>query len=131
MAPVAIEIENIAQLEKENFGPVLHIVKYRAEDLDKVLDDINACGYGLTLGIHSRIEQRAEKIRECVKVGNVYVNRTMIGSVVGVQPFGGCGLSGTGPKAGGPNYLGRFATEQTYTVNTSAIGGNASLLTIG
>lgn len=131
VAPVAIEIAHIAQLEKENFGPVLHIVNYRAEDLDKVLDDINACGYGLTLGIHSRIEQRAEKIRECVQVGNVYVNRTMIGAVVGVQPFGGCGLSGTGPKAGGPNYLGRFATEQTYTVNTSAIGGNASLLTIG
>ena len=97
-------------------------------DLDQVIDEINACGYGLTLGIHSRIENRAEAIRQRVNVGNVYVNRNMIGAVVGVQPFGGCGLSGTGPKAGGPHYLLRFATEQTYTVNTSAIGGNASLL---
>jgi RHH-type transcriptional regulator, proline utilization regulon repressor / proline dehydrogenase / delta 1-pyrroline-5-carboxylate dehydrogenase len=131
VAPVAIEIDNIAQLKNENFGPVLHIIKYKSKDLDKVLDDINACGYGLTLGIHSRIEHRAEEIRARVRVGNVYVNRNMIGAVVGVQPFGGCGLSGTGPKAGGPNYLFRFASEQTYTVNTSAIGGNASLLTIG
>lgn len=131
VAPVAIEIDNIAQLEHENFGPVLHIIRYKAKDLDKVMDDINACGYGLTLGIHTRIEHRAEEIRARVKVGNIYLNRNMIGAVVGVQPFGGCGLSGTGPKAGGPNYLFRFASEQTYTVNTSAIGGNASLLTIG
>ncbi len=130
VAPVAVLIDNIAQLESENFGPVLHVIKYKAKDLHRILDDINACGYGLTLGIHSRIENRAEEIREHVRVGNVYVNRNMIGAVVGVQPFGGCGLSGTGPKAGGPNYLFRFASEQTYTVNTSAIGGNASLLAI-
>jgi RHH-type proline utilization regulon transcriptional repressor/proline dehydrogenase/delta 1-pyrroline-5-carboxylate dehydrogenase len=130
LAPVVIEINNIGQLGKENFGPVLHVIRYKTENLDQVLNEINDCAYGLTLGIHSRIENRAEEICSRVKVGNVYVNRNMIGAVVGVQPFGGCGLSGTGPKAGGPNYLLRFASEQTYTVNTSAIGGNASLLTI-
>jgi RHH-type transcriptional regulator, proline utilization regulon repressor / proline dehydrogenase / delta 1-pyrroline-5-carboxylate dehydrogenase len=130
IAPVVIEIDNIAQLENENFGPVLHVIRYKSVELDNVLGEINAIGYGLTLGIHSRIENRASDILERVKVGNVYVNRNMIGAVVGVQPFGGCGLSGTGPKAGGPNYLFRFANEQVYTVNTSAIGGNASLLTI-
>ncbi|MCZ6804251.1 MAG: aldehyde dehydrogenase family protein [Proteobacteria bacterium] len=126
--PAIIELENIQQLTKEIFWPVLHIIRYKANNPDHVIDEINACGYGLTLGIHSRIENRAEAIRQRVKVGNVYVNRNMIGAVVGVQPFGGCGLSGTGPKAGGPHYLLRFVTEQTYTVNTSAIGGNASLL---
>ena len=126
--PAIIALDTIQQLTKEVFGPVLHIIRYSANDLDHVIDEINACGYGLTLGIHSRIENRAEAIRQRVKVGNVYVNRNMIGAVVGVQPFGGCGLSGTGPKAGGPHYLLRFATEQTYTVNTSAIGGNATLL---
>jgi len=126
--PAIIELENIQQLTKEIFGPVLHIIRYNTNDLDQIIDEINACGYGLTLGIHSRIENRADAIRRRIKVGNVYVNRNMIGAVVGVQPFGGCGLSGTGPKAGGPHYLLRFATEQTYTVNTSAIGGNAGLL---
>ena len=130
VAPVLIQIDNIAQLENENFGPVLHVIRYKSIELDNVLNEINAIGYGLTLGIHSRIENRASEILERVKVGNIYVNRNMIGAVVGVQPFGGCGLSGTGPKAGGPNYLFRFASEQVYTVNTSAIGGNASLLTI-
>lgn len=126
--PAIIELKTIQQLTKEVFGPILHIIRYNANDLDRVIDEINACGYGLTLGIHSRIENRTEAIRQRVKVGNVYVNRNMVGAVVGVQPFGGCGLSGTGPKAGGPHYLLRFATEQTYTVNTSAIGGNASLM---
>ncbi len=130
VSPVVLEIENITQLENENFGPVLHVVRFELNELDRVLDDINNSGYGLTLGIHSRIENRAEEVRARVKVGNVYVNRNMIGATVGVQPFGGCGLSGTGPKAGGPNYLLRFASEQTFTVNTAAIGGNASLLTI-
>ena len=130
VAPVVLEIGSIKELEREHFGPVLHVARYAAKDLTKVMDDINACGYGLTLGIHSRIEQRAEEIRRRMRVGNVYVNRNMIGAVVGVQPFGGCGLSGTGPKAGGPHYLFRFATEQTCTVNTAAIGGNASLLAI-
>jgi glyoxylate carboligase len=103
----------------------------RPEDLDKVIDAINATGYGLTLGVHSRIDETIDRIAARVKVGNVYVNRNQIGAVVGVQPFGGQGLSGTGPKAGGPHYLLRFATEKVVTVNTTAAGGNASLLTLG
>lgn len=126
--PAVLEIDNIQQLGKEVFGPVLHVVRYRSSELDRVIDDINACGYGLTFGIHSRIEHRVEDIRQRLRVGNFYVNRNMIGAVVGVQPFGGCGLSGTGPKAGGPHYLLRFASEQTCTINTAAVGGNASLL---
>jgi RHH-type proline utilization regulon transcriptional repressor/proline dehydrogenase/delta 1-pyrroline-5-carboxylate dehydrogenase len=110
------------------FGPILHVVRYRARDLDKVLQAVEASGYGLTLGIHSRIDETVERIVERLSVGNVYVNRNMIGAVVGVQPFGGHGLSGTGPKAGGPHYLLRFATEQTVTINTAAAGGNAMLL---
>ena len=110
---------------------MLHVIRFNAADLDKVMDAINATGYGLTLGIHSRIDTTIERIASRVKVGNCYVNRTMIGAVVGVQPFGGEGLSGTGPKAGGPNYLLRFVTERTLTVNTTAAGGNASLLTLG
>lgn len=128
--PAVIELGHISQLQEEVFGPVLHVIRYRANDLDRVLDDVNATGYGLTLGIHSRIESRAEHIRRRANVGNIYVNRNMIGATVGVQPFGGMGLSGTGPKAGGPNYLRRFTTEQTFTVNTTAVGGNASLLSL-
>ncbi len=128
IAPTVIEIDRINQLAEEHFGPILHIVRYQADELAAVLAQINNSGFGLTLGIHSRIAQRAEFIRRGARVGNVYVNRNMVGAVVGVQPFGGCGLSGTGPKAGGPNYLPRFTTEQTYTVNTAAVGGNASLL---
>ncbi|MDX1381288.1 MAG: bifunctional proline dehydrogenase/L-glutamate gamma-semialdehyde dehydrogenase PutA, partial [Xanthomonadales bacterium] len=127
-APCAFEIDGIGQLEREVFGPVLHVVRYRARDLDQVIDAINATGYGLTLGVHSRIERTQEYIASRVRVGNCYINRTMTGAVVGVQPFGGEGLSGTGPKAGGPHYLLRFATERTLTVNTAAVGGNASLL---
>ncbi|MFQ5660726.1 MAG: bifunctional proline dehydrogenase/L-glutamate gamma-semialdehyde dehydrogenase PutA [Gammaproteobacteria bacterium] len=129
-APVLIEIERLAQLHQEVFGPVLHIIIYAAADLPRIIDDINTSGYGLTLGIHSRIESRAEMIRRHARVGNVYVNRNMIGAVVGVQPFGGRGLSGTGPKAGGPYYLLRFASEQACTVNTAAVGGNAGLLNL-
>ncbi len=99
--------------------------------LDAVIDAINATGYGLTLGIHSRIDGTIAHIQRRVRAGNCYVNRNIIGAVVGVQPFGGEGLSGTGPKAGGPHYLARFATERTLTVNTTAAGGNASLLTLG
>jgi RHH-type transcriptional regulator, proline utilization regulon repressor / proline dehydrogenase / delta 1-pyrroline-5-carboxylate dehydrogenase len=112
------------------FGPVLHVVRYRAADLDELIDSVNGMGYGLTLGIHTRIDSAAQSIADRVRVGNVYVNRNMIGAVVGVQPFGGSGLSGTGPKAGGPNYLQRFVTEQTVTINTAAMGGNASLLSL-
>jgi RHH-type proline utilization regulon transcriptional repressor/proline dehydrogenase/delta 1-pyrroline-5-carboxylate dehydrogenase len=127
-APHVFEIESIDVLKQEVFGPVLHVVRYPADKLDKVCDAINATGFGLTLGVHSRIEETAEFIRTRVHAGNTYVNRNQIGAVVGVQPFGGEGLSGTGPKAGGPHYLLRFALERTYTVNTTAAGGNAALL---
>ena len=130
-APRAYELKSLDQLQHEIFGPVLHVIRFDAADLDTVIDAINATGYGLTLGIHSRIDATVERIASRVKVGNCYVNRNMIGAVVGVQPFGGEGLSGTGPKAGGPNYLLRFVTERTLTVNTTAAGGNASLLTLG
>ena len=129
-APLAVEIPSIDVLEREVFGPVLHVVRWKARELDELVDAINATGYGLTLGIHTRIDSTVARIRSRARVGNLYVNRNMIGAVVGVQPFGGTGLSGTGPKAGGPHYLHRFATEQTVTVNTAAVGGNASLLAL-
>ena len=131
VAPSAWEIDSIDRLQKEVFGPALHVVRWKADELDKVIDAINATGYGLTLGIHSRIDETIERIVSRAHVGNAYVNRNQIGAVVGVQPFGGQGLSGTGPKAGGPHYLPRFATEKTVTINTTAAGGNASLLTLG
>ncbi|KAF1687032.1 bifunctional proline dehydrogenase/L-glutamate gamma-semialdehyde dehydrogenase [Pseudoxanthomonas broegbernensis] len=130
-APRAYELASLSQLQREVFGPVLHVIRWNADRLDAVIDQINATGYGLTLGIHSRIDGTVERIVSRAKVGNIYVNRNQIGAVVGVQPFGGQGLSGTGPKAGGPHYLARFATEKTVTVNTAAAGGNASLLTLG
>ncbi|HEV2702150.1 MAG TPA: L-glutamate gamma-semialdehyde dehydrogenase [Steroidobacteraceae bacterium] len=129
-APLAVEVGSLAAVDREVFGPVLHIVRYRAEELDALIEAINGMGYGLTLGIHTRIDSSAQAIADRVQVGNVYVNRNMIGAVVGVQPFGGCGLSGTGPKAGGPHYLSRFVTEQTLTINTAALGGNATLLSM-
>ena len=127
--PCLIEIKSLSQLTQEVFGPVLHIIRYQKTDLDQVIAAVNATGFGLTLGIHSRIETIINTIRQSVTVGNIYINRTMIGAVVGAQPFGGMGLSGTGPKAGGPDYLRRFCVEQTVTTNTAAIGGNADLLT--
>ena len=127
-APVAVEIDDFTLLEHEVFGPVLHVIRYAAADLDEVLGNIERMGFGLTFGVQSRIEQRSDAIAARIGVGNVYVNRNMIGAVVGVQPFGGRGLSGTGPKAGGPHYLMRFVTEKTVTINTAAIGGNATLL---
>ena len=130
-APAAWELSSIDALDREKFGPALHVVRWQADQLDAVVDAINATGYGLTLGIHSRIDATIDRIVARAKVGNIYVNRNQIGAVVGVQPFGGQGLSGTGPKAGGPHYLPRFATEKTITVNTTAAGGNASLLTLG
>jgi RHH-type proline utilization regulon transcriptional repressor/proline dehydrogenase/delta 1-pyrroline-5-carboxylate dehydrogenase len=129
-APRAYELQSLSQLTQEVFGPVLHVIRYEARDLDKVLDQVNATGYGLTLGIHSRIDATVQHIVRSVRVGNCYVNRNQIGAVVGVQPFGGEGLSGTGPKAGGPHYLLKFASERTLTINTTAAGGNASLLTL-
>ena len=127
-APRIYEIERIAQLTRETFGPIIHVVRYAAEEIESVVDGINGLGYGLTLGIHSRVNAFAEALHRRLRVGNTYVNRNIIGAVVGVQPFGGEGLSGTGPKAGGPHYLPRFALERTLTVNTAAVGGNASLL---
>jgi RHH-type proline utilization regulon transcriptional repressor/proline dehydrogenase/delta 1-pyrroline-5-carboxylate dehydrogenase len=128
-APLAVEIESLANM-REIFGPIVHVLRYRARDLDAVVAEINGLGYGLTLGIHTRIDGLAQRIARSLRVGNVYINRNMIGAVVGVQPFGGMGLSGTGPKAGGPHYLHRMATEQTITTNTAAIGGNAGLLSL-
>ncbi|MDD5460124.1 MAG: bifunctional proline dehydrogenase/L-glutamate gamma-semialdehyde dehydrogenase PutA [Methylococcales bacterium] len=126
--PSLIEIESFSQLTQEIFGPILHVIRYRASELDQIIAAVNASGYGLTLGIHTRMDATIKTVSQNVKVGNIYVNRNMIGAVVGVQPFGGMGLSGSGPKAGGPDYLRRFAVEQTLTTNTAAIGGNASLL---
>jgi RHH-type proline utilization regulon transcriptional repressor/proline dehydrogenase/delta 1-pyrroline-5-carboxylate dehydrogenase len=126
--PTIIMLDRASDLREEVFGPILHVVRWRAAELDQLLDDIAANGYGLTLGIHSRIDTTVEHVAARLANGNVYVNRNMIGAVVGTQPFGGTALSGTGPKAGGPNYLRRFATEQVVTINTAAAGGNASLL---
>ncbi|MEO8102694.1 MAG: bifunctional proline dehydrogenase/L-glutamate gamma-semialdehyde dehydrogenase PutA [Betaproteobacteria bacterium] len=127
-APCAFEIPTFDTIKSEVFGPVLHVMAFEADQLLQVVDAINASGYGLTLGVHSRIEDTIEAIRARARVGNLYVNRNQIGAVVGVQPFGGEGLSGTGPKAGGPHYLFRFASERTVTVNTAAAGGNAALI---
>ncbi|MDL2405042.1 bifunctional proline dehydrogenase/L-glutamate gamma-semialdehyde dehydrogenase PutA [Rhizobium calliandrae] len=130
-APHIVELDKPAALTKEVFGPVLHVVKWKAKELPQVLADIAASGYGLTLGVHSRIETTIKTVTEALDTGNVYVNRNMIGAVVGTQPFGGSGLSGTGFKAGGPAYLQRFALEQVISVNTAAAGGNASLIAMG
>jgi len=130
-SPRAYEIPSLSVLKREVFGPVLHVIRFKASELNKVIDEINSTGYGLTLGVHSRIDATVHYISQHARVGNCYVNRNQIGAVVGVQPFGGEGLSGTGPKAGGPHYLLRFAGERTLTINTTASGGNASLLTIG
>jgi RHH-type transcriptional regulator, proline utilization regulon repressor / proline dehydrogenase / delta 1-pyrroline-5-carboxylate dehydrogenase len=125
--PQAFELNTISEIGAEIFGPVLHVVRWGG-DPTQVIAQINALGYGLTLGIQTRIDSRAQALARAAHVGNVYINRNMIGAVVGVQPFGGEGLSGTGPKAGGPHYLYRFCAEQTLTVNTTAAGGNVQLL---
>jgi RHH-type transcriptional regulator, proline utilization regulon repressor / proline dehydrogenase / delta 1-pyrroline-5-carboxylate dehydrogenase len=125
--PIAFEVQNISDVQQEIFGPVLHVVRWSG-DVDAVMQQINALGYGLTLGIQTRIDSRALRLAAQARIGNVYINRNMIGAVVGSQPFGGEGLSGTGPKAGGPHYLYRFCAEQTVTINTAAAGGNAALL---
>ncbi|MDR2113592.1 MAG: bifunctional proline dehydrogenase/L-glutamate gamma-semialdehyde dehydrogenase PutA, partial [Candidatus Accumulibacter sp.] len=129
-APCAYEIDDLSRLENEVFGPILHIVRWRSDALDQVCDAIARTGFGLTLGIHSRIDETVERITRRLHVGNTYVNRNIIGAVVGVQPFGGEGLSGTGPKAGGPHYLYRFACERTLSVDTTASGGNAILMSL-
>lgn len=127
-APCCFEIESINVLERENFGPILHIVRFDIENLDAVIEDINRTGYGLTFGIHSRNETLVDRVVKQVNAGNIYVNRNMVGAVVGTQPFGGRGLSGTGPKAGGPNYLHRFMVEKARTDNLAAIGGAIDLI---
>ncbi len=131
VAPHLIELRDPRQLTSEQFGPLLHVVRYRASELEQVLDSIRRSGFGLTLGVQTRLESTWQRVFRATSTGNTYVNRNMIGAVVGVQPFGGTGLSGTGPKAGGPHYLARFASERTLTVNTTATGGNAALLRLG
>ncbi len=128
VAPAMYEIRSIADLAQENFGPVLHVIRFAASELGAVVDSINATGYGLTLGVHSRIDATRRFIEARARVGNLYVNRNQIGAVVESQPFGGEGLSGTGPKAGGPHYVARFATERVTCIDTTAAGGNASLM---
>ena len=128
ITPHVIEIDSLAQLESECFGPVMHVLRFDAADLAGLVDSINELEFGLTLGVQSRIDARVNEIIARARVGNIYVNRDMVGAVVGVQPFGGMGLSGTGPKAGGPHYLHRFAVEKTITINTTAKGGNVELL---
>jgi RHH-type proline utilization regulon transcriptional repressor/proline dehydrogenase/delta 1-pyrroline-5-carboxylate dehydrogenase len=129
-APRVYEIQRLSELPEEVFGPVLHIIRYQGRDIDRIIEDINASGYGLTLGVHSRIDGFARDVFAGTRVGNTYINRNMVGAVVGVNPFGGQGLSGTGPKAGGPHYLLRFATEKTRTDNVVAKGGNTQLFTL-
>ena len=126
--PTAIQIDAISEIGGEKFGPILHFIRYSASDLDRVLDEVNETGYGLTMGAHTRILEKARKIFEKGNVGNFYLNRDIVGAVVGVQPFGGQGLSGTGPKAGGPDYLKSFVNEKTFTDNVMATGGNIDLL---
>ena len=130
VAPTAVEITDFSHLSGEQFGPILHVIRFQSKDLDACIDQINQLGYGLTFGLHSRLDRRAQQIATKIKAGNVYINRNMIGAIVGSQPFGGRGLSGTGPKAGGPHYLYRFATEQTISTDTTAQGGNTSLMTL-
>jgi RHH-type proline utilization regulon transcriptional repressor/proline dehydrogenase/delta 1-pyrroline-5-carboxylate dehydrogenase len=127
LAPHIFEIPGLSTLKDEEFGPVLHVIRYKPRDIEKVMAEIGETGFGLTFGVHSRIEGYWLDLFRKNNVGNTYVNRNMIGAVVGVQPFGGMGLSGTGPKAGGPHYMLRFATEKILTINTAAIGGNTEL----
>ncbi|WP_417451342.1 bifunctional proline dehydrogenase/L-glutamate gamma-semialdehyde dehydrogenase PutA [Kordiimonas sp.] len=130
LAPRIFELESLSQLEDEQFGPVLHVIRFKSGAIDDVLAQIRRTGYGLTFGLHSRLESRWQELFEKTRIGNTYINRNMVGAVVGVQPFGGEGLSGTGPKAGGPHYLFRFAAEHSLTINTAAVGGNAELFSM-
>ena len=128
VAPAFYEINSLSDLNRENFGPILHVVRYPSDGLEAVVEAINATGYGLTLGVQSRIDTVRDYVEAHARVGNLYVNRNQIGAVVESQPFGGEGLSGTGPKAGGPHYVARFATERVTCIDTTAAGGNASLM---
>lgn len=131
VAPILLEVPDARALDREAFGPVLHVLRWKTRDLPGLLASLRANGYGLTLGVQTRLDGTRDAVHAGSVAGNVYVNRNMIGAVVGVQPFGGTGLSGTGPKAGGPHYLTRFVTERTLTVNTTATGGNTALLSLG
>ena len=128
ISPTIIKIDELNDVKEEIFGPIIHVMKYKSKELEKLVNNINRLNYGLTLGIQSRIDNTINYIFNNVKVGNVYINRNIVGAVVGVQPFGGRGLSGSGAKAGGPNYLIQFVNEKTFTYNTTAAGGNASLM---
>jgi len=128
--PTVIRLDSVEDLKEEIFGPILHVVTWKGGELEALVERINASGYGLTLGLHSRLADAASRVAALAHVGNLYVNRSMIGAVVGVQPFGGEGLSGTGPKAGGPHYLSRFCVERTLTVDVTSAGGNARLLSL-
>jgi RHH-type proline utilization regulon transcriptional repressor/proline dehydrogenase/delta 1-pyrroline-5-carboxylate dehydrogenase len=128
VVPSMYEIGSLAELDREHFGPILHVVRWKSGELNKVISAINATGYGLTLGLQSRIDTTRQYVEAHARVGNLYVNRNQIGAVVESQPFGGEGLSGTGPKAGGPHYVPRFATERVTCIDTTAAGGNASLM---
>ena len=128
--PTLIQLTHIDELQKEHFGPILHLISYQRDQLDTIINSINETGFGLTFGIHSRIDTRVNKISQAIRAGNIYINRDMVGAVVGCQPFGGLGLSGTGPKAGGPHYLQRFAVEVVHSSNIAAVGGNTSLLNL-
>ena len=128
LKPSMYEIKSLKELDREHFGPILHVVRWKSGELDKVIESINATGYGLTLGLQSRIDTTRQYVEAHARVGNLYVNRNQIGAVVESQPFGGEGLSGTGPKAGGPHYVARFATERVTCIDTTAAGGNASLM---
>jgi RHH-type proline utilization regulon transcriptional repressor/proline dehydrogenase/delta 1-pyrroline-5-carboxylate dehydrogenase len=128
VAPAMYEIASLNQLNKEHFGPILHVIRFKGDELPRVVEAINATGYGLTLGLQSRIDTVRDYVEQHARVGNFYVNRNQIGAVVESQPFGGEGLSGTGPKAGGPHYVARFATERVTCIDTTAAGGNATLM---
>ena len=130
VSPAAYELDSIAGLKREVFGPILHVVRFAGNRIAQVCDALNATGFGLTLGLHTRIESTVNEVRKRVRVGNMYVNRNQIGAVVGAQPFGGEGLSGTGPKAGGAHYMHRFATERVCSTDTTASGGNAALMSM-
>ena len=125
-----IDINSLDEIKSEKFGPILHIMKFKSTEIKNGIHNINKLNYGLTLGIHTRVESRADEISKTANIGNVYINRDMVGAVVGVQPFGGEGLSGTGCKAGGPNYLSQFVNEQVVSKNTVAFGGNTELLNL-
>jgi len=130
ISPTIIEIDSLSDLEEEQFGPILHVLKFKSSEIDNLIQDINSTGYGLTIGIHTRIESRADLFSQKCNIGNVYINRDIVGAVVGSQPFGGRGLSGSGFKAGGPNYLIQFLNEKVVSKNSVAFGGNAELLNI-